>query len=165
MISKKDIIYLTLLLLAAIPQAADGQNRVVVSKSNFRMVVVTPAGDTLLSCPVGIGANAGQKQKVGDCRTPEGTFTIASIEDASLWTHDFHDGQGQRQGAYGKWFIRLKVKGFRGIGIHGTCFPESVGKRGSEGCIRMLGDDLERLVTLVHPGDKVVVLPDVSTLP
>jgi len=137
---------------------ANGQNLVVVDKANLRLVVVDRAcGDTLLACPVAVGANFGQKRVEGDRRTPEGIFPIVSVENASHWTHDFGDGQGQRAGAYGEWFIRLDVEGFTGIGLHGTCFPESVGTFSSEGCVRMLDADLRALVALIGKGDLVVI--------
>lgn len=143
------------LLLAA---PCCGQNLVVVDKANLRLVVVDRAcGDTLLACPVAVGANFGQKRVEGDRRTPEGIFPIVSVEKSSHWTHDFGDGHGPRAGAYGDWFIRLDVEGFTGIGLHGTCFPESVGTFSSEGCVRMLDADLRALVSLIGKGDLVVI--------
>lgn len=141
--------------------AAHGQNLVVVDKAHLRLVVVDRScGDTLLSCPVALGANFGQKRLEGDRRTPEGIFPIVSVENATRWTHDFGDGHGQRARAYGEWFIRLDVEGFTGIGLHGTCFPESVGTFSSEGCVRMLDADLRTLVALIGKGDLVVIMPE-----
>ena len=155
------IICLTILFLSFSTQRATGQNLVVVDKSNLRLVVVGRQwGDTLLSCPVALGANFGQKRGEGDRRTPEGIFPIAGVENAARWTHDFGDGHGPRQGAYGQWFVRLDVEGFTGIGLHGTCFPESVGTFSSEGCVRLLEADLRTLVTLIGKGDLVVILPE-----
>ena len=149
------VVFSFYLLLAA---RCHGQNLVVVDKANLRLVVVDRAcGDTLLSCPVAVGANFGQKRAEGDRRTPEGIFPIVSVENASRWKHDFGDGHGPRDGAYGEWFIRLDVEGFTGIGLHGTCFPESVGTYSSEGCVRMLDADLRALVTLIGKGDLVVI--------
>lgn len=160
---RKYILLICLFLPLAL--GADGQNLVVVSKWNYRLVVVTRRGDTLLSCPVGLGARIGQKRASGDRRTPEGIFPIVSVEDASGWKHDFGDGSGLRAGAYGRWFIRLEVEGFTGIGIHGTCFPETIGSYSSEGCLRLHDADLARLVRLVHAGDLVVILPDDGLAP
>lgn len=163
--TRKHIIYLTVLLLSSLAPPAWGQNLVVVDKANHRLVVVDRhSGDTLLACPVAIGINNGQKRVAGDLRTPEGIFPIVSIEKASRWTHDFGDGHGERKRAYGEWFIRLDVEGFTGIGLHGTCFPESIGTNDTEGCIRLLDKDLKQLVKLMNPGDLVVIVPD-PTLP
>ena len=144
-------------LMAAISMAAmmsctDYDERsVVVSKEHFRLYVLQNS-DTIWSAPVGVGLNYGNKQAEGDKRTPEGVFEIISIERASDWTHDFGDGAGEREGAYGDWFIRLEVPDVTGIGIHGTCFPESIGTRCTEGCIRLENNDLKKFRRMVRPG-------------
>jgi lipoprotein-anchoring transpeptidase ErfK/SrfK len=136
-------------------------NHIVISKQDARLYVIADAkGDTLLNVPVSVGKNPGDKQKVGDCRTPEGTFSIIQVQDASTWTHDFKDGKGVRKGAYGPLFFRLKTPPHRGIGIHGTCFPEQIGTRCSEGCIRLLNDDVLKLSHLVGVGTKVIIEKD-----
>ncbi|WP_279008469.1 L,D-transpeptidase [Synergistes jonesii] len=107
---------------------------------------------------VAVGKNSGDKRKKGDCRTPEGIFSVKQVQDARSWSHDFHDGMGPIQGAYGPWFIRLKT-GWSGIGIHGTHDPLSIGKNVTEGCIRLANDDLDRLnKEYVTTGMKVVVV-------
>ena len=108
--------------------------------------------DTVLLCtyPVCIATNKGQKERTGDCKTPESypgkPFHIIGIQDASDWHHDFKDGRGNIK-AYGHWFMRLEVPGFSGIGIHGSTNNENsiaVG-RGSEGCIRLYDKDIIHL--------------------
>ena len=93
---------------------------------------------------VAVGRNRGNKQKSGDCRTPEGKFSVQSIHPAQGWSHDFHDGNGVIPNAYGPWFIRLKT-GWSGIGIHGTHDPASIGKNVTEGCIRLKNENLRTL--------------------
>ena len=83
---------------------------------------VMSGGEVLEVFGVAVGKNAGDKQRAGDMRTPEGSFTVEQVQDASWWSHDFGDGKGEIKGAYGPWFIRLKT-GWRGIGIHGTHDP------------------------------------------
>lgn len=139
---------------------ASAQNRVVVSKKLQHLWVISQSNDTLLSVKVSTGKNPGNKQRRGDNRTPEGTFPITQIQDASSWTHDFKDGKGERKGAYGPFFCRLSTPGFSGIGIHGTCFPELLGTPSSEGCIRMHDDNLRKFVKLVKKGTKVTVRKD-----
>jgi len=154
---------LVLLLFANSLQNNRAQTIILVDKPKSELYVINKTlNDTIFTCPVGLGKNYGNKVKSGDNRTPEGTFRIVSIEKASHWTHDFHDGHGPRNGAYGDWFIRLSVPGFKGIGIHGTCFPESIGTRSSEGCIRLRNQDLNKLKPLCFVGMKVVILPDPS---
>ncbi|MDR1741545.1 MAG: L,D-transpeptidase [Synergistaceae bacterium] len=105
---------------------------------------------------IAIGKNKGNKERAGDNRTPDGVFTVESIEDSRAWTHDFQDGRGEIAGAYGPWFIRLKT-GWQGIGIHGTHDPDSRGAMVSEGCVRMLNGELEELRAFVRPNMKVVI--------
>lgn len=141
-----------MLLMLVTGAEAFGQNYIVVSKKDFMLYVMGGKGDTLCAMPCGIGTNKGNKVRRGDRRTPEGTFTISMIQRASTWTHDFHDGAGRRKGAYGPWFFRLRVPRFYGIGIHGTCFPNSIGTRCSEGCIRLRNDDIVKLRRYVRKG-------------
>ncbi len=105
---------------------------------------------------VAIGKNAGQKQQPGDLRTPSGEFTVDEIIDSSSWTHDFKDGKGEIEGAYGPWFISL-VTGWDGIGIHGTHDPASIRTMVSEGCIRMNNADVEEVKAKIQPGTKVII--------
>ena len=105
---------------------------------------------------VAVGKNAGDKERVGDNRTPNGIFTVQSIENSSSWAHDFQDGKGVIRGAYGPWFIRLRT-GWKGIGIHGTHDPDSRGTMASEGCIRMSNDELEELKQYAFREMKVVI--------
>lgn len=133
--------------------------RIVIDKPALKLYVIEKK-DTIFSAPVCAGKNYGQKMRRGDMRTPEGSFTVNSIEDSRMWTHDFGDGAGQRKGAYGPWFIRLKIPQWAHIGIHGTCFPKSIGTRDSEGCVRLLNADLERLKPLVRNGMSVEIKAD-----
>lgn len=172
------------IFLAAVPAASGQEFRTVVyeearNKSNCLFVVskIHPEHlsvyevrdrDTLVLAvyPVCIGRNKGQKQRSGDCKTPEsfpGTpFRISQINDASTWRHDFGDGRGHIL-AYGHWFLRLETPGFRGIGIHGsTNNRESISQgRGSEGCVRMLDEDIIHLKEhYAQAGTPVVILPE-----
>ena len=105
---------------------------------------------------VAIGKNSGQKQQSGDLRTPTGNFTVDEIIDSSSWKHDFKDGKGEIEGAYGPWFISLET-GWEGIGIHGTHDPASIRTMVSEGCIRMNNADVEELKAKIELGAKVMI--------
>lgn len=130
---------------------------IVVSKQDMRLRVYDYKGTRLMDYGIACGKNFGQKHKVGDMKTPEGMFFVQSIEDASERTHDFGDGRGEIQGAYGPYFIRLDTPGNKGIGIHGTLDPLSIGTRATEGCIRLNNNDLVELVNVVRPGMMVLV--------
>ncbi len=156
---KTYILFLFFILAAAVAKA---DNLIIVDKQTLTLHVLSMEGDTIFTAPVCCGKRMGHKQKHGDMRTPEGTFFIVQIHDSEEWCHDFGDGEGMRKGAYGPWFVRLKTPPFSGIGIHGTCFPERQGTRDSEGCVRLLNEDMEKLVKLIEVGDKCTILPDYS---
>lgn len=136
------------------------QNRIVVSKKELSLYVINSKNDTIFFAPVSIGKNFGNKTAEGDYKTPEGTFPIYKILDARGWKHDFNDGYGVRNGAYGPYFLRLKMKDYKDIGIHGTCFPESMGTRSSEGCVRLRNEDVTRLIRYIRVGTQVTILPE-----
>ncbi|MDK2958322.1 MAG: hypothetical protein PWP47_366 [Synergistaceae bacterium] len=127
-----------------------------VVKSSYRMYLYRGRKVERLF-DVAVGADEGQKQRVGDNRTPTGVFTVQQIQRSSSWTCDFGDGNGPTPGAYGPWFIRLKTPGWSGIGIHGTHDPNSIGTMITQGCIRMRNHELEELKKMVFVGMKVVI--------
>ena len=132
------------------PAKPTGKAFIVISKRDLKLRVYdrNAKGDTILVAeyPCCMGKNKGNKQKRGDMRTPESPkgkpFKITMIQDASTWRHDFKDGRGNIK-AYGHWFLRLETPGHSGIGIHGSTNNEnSVPGRASEGCIRLLDQDI-----------------------
>ena len=122
----------------------NGKYHIQINKSEYTLSLFK--GDELVKVyPIAVGKNPGDKQRVGDNRTPTGDFKIVSIENASTWSHNFRDGKGVIKGAYGPWFLRLDAKGWKGIGIHGTHDPNSLGTNATEGCIRLQNDDIAEL--------------------
>ena len=142
------------------PLLAFCNNRIVVSKRALMLYVVNENNDTIFQRPIACGENLGNKTRSGDRKTPEGDFKIKMMYDATSWKHDFSDGQGLRLGAYGPLFFRLNVPGFNDIGIHGTIFPESIGTRSSEGCVRMRNDDIKALYKHCYIGMPVTIEKD-----
>lgn len=114
-----------------------------IVKSDHELHVMND-NEVIKTYGIATGKNTGQKERVGDLRTPEGNFEVRQIQNSSCWQHDFKDGKGMIKGAYGPWFIRLKC-GWKGIGIHGTHDPASIGKSVTEGCIRLKNSDLSDL--------------------
>ena len=134
---------------------------ILIRKSEFRLYLLKD-GNVVNSWPVALGKNAGQKRVSGDMKTPDGTFPINEVLDASYWTHDFGDGKGEIEGAYGPYFISLDTSNLSGgawdgIGIHGTHDPASIGTRASEGCIRMHNSDLLTLKKQISVGTQVTI--------
>lgn len=137
---------------------------IVVNKQEMALYHYSYKGELLQKSPIATGKNSGNKNIRGDLKTPEGVFEAVSIENASDWTHDFKDGNGKIEGAYGPYFIRLAVPGQKGIGIHGTYDDSSLGKRASEGCIRMQNENLQKLVKCLSVPVTVVVTPGIPDL-
>ena len=144
-------------LAADIPAFAAEPLRIVITKSAFTLEVFE-GPERVATYRVAIGKKPGDKKAPGDLRTPEGEFRVVSIENSAAWTHDFGDGKGPVKGAYGPWFVRLET-GWKGIGIHGTHDPASLGTAATEGCIRLENSDLVRLVTRLPIGTKVEIRP------
>ena len=139
----------------------DAQNYIVISKTDLTLYVLdSVTTDTIISFPIALGSCYGNKIQNGDKRTPEGMFEIIQIQNSSEWKHDFKDGKGLRRCAYGPFFFRLKTPGSYGIGIHGTCFPESIGTRCTEGCVRLKNCDITMLRRFVFVGMKCVIETD-----
>ncbi|OJU26299.1 MAG: L,D-transpeptidase [Sphingobacteriales bacterium 41-5] len=137
---------------------------IVINKQEMVLYHYSYKGDLLQKSPIATGENFGNKNIKGDLKTPEGVFEAVSIEDASGWSHDFKDGNGTIEGAYGPYFIRLAVPGQKGIGIHGTHDNASLGKRASEGCIRMQNENLKQLVRHLAVPVTVLVTPGLPDL-
>ena len=134
---------------------------ILIKKSEFRLYLLED-GNVVQSWPVALGKNAGQKRVSGDMKTPDGTFPIDEVIDSSDWTHDFGDGRGEIEGAYGPYFISLDTSNLSGgawdgIGIHGTHDPASIGTCASEGCIRMHNSDLLALKKQITVGTRVTI--------
>lgn len=147
---------------SAVVENKNDKSYIYIKKSEFKLYYYNNEGKEVFSAGCALGKNPGQKEKEGDMKTPTGTFYIDEICDASYWTHDFGDGKGVIEGAYGPWFISINTdemsKGqWGGIGIHGTHDPASIGTLASEGCIRLENSQVEVLKKLVNVGTKVVI--------
>lgn len=95
--------------------------------------------------------------------TPKGSYTVVKMDKEPTWT-DPKTGQQYKYGEPGhligpRW-MALKGMGTSGIGIHGTVDSNSMGKKISNGCIRLLNNDVEELYGFasVQPGRETEVL-------
>ena len=145
---------------AATPQ--EGGETIVIDKQNFTLTLQAADGTPVKVYRIACGTGFGNKTRRGDHKTPEGTFRINQILNTRGLSHDFGDGRGPVRNAYGPWFLRLDVPGYRDIGIHGTHLPESIGTRATEGCIRLTNEDITDLKSRVRLGMNVTILPDPS---
>ena len=99
---------------------------------------------------VGLGA--------GGC-TPVGEFRIATRQEKPAW---YYEGKvypyGDPKNILGtRWMGFENKPGVTGYGIHGTAFPDSVGKDESSGCVRMYNHQVEELFDMVPSGARVVI--------
>ena len=150
---------------------------IYIHKRNYKLELFEKGNDSPIKIyDIAVAKNPGDKKKTGDNRTPTSwgnvisipksytgakfgvsskivPFRVEEICDASSWTHDFNDGKGVIEGAYGPWFISLDT-GWDGIGIHGTHDPESIRTNASEGCIRLKNKDVSELKRIIHSDNK-----------
>ena len=140
--------------LTPVPLRAEGPPAHPVSRAHTMRRVVVSIPDCKLAFiendrvvrvyAVAVGAD--------ESPSPTGTFTIVNrITDPAY----YHRGRVIPPGAanpLGTRWIGLDIKG---IGIHGTDAPESIGSRRSHGCIRMRNRDVEELFERLRPGDLV----------
>ncbi|MCA0447296.1 MAG: L,D-transpeptidase [Bacteroidetes bacterium] len=144
---------------------ASNSSFVIISKQEMMLYHYNFKGQLLQKTKIATGKNYGNKKVRGDLKTPEGVFRVSQVEDASSWKHDFKDDSlGEISGAYGPYFIRLIVPGQRGIGIHGTHDPNSIGTRASEGCIRLPNQEIVKLAKRVKPNTVVVITPGLADI-
>ena len=87
--------------------------------------------------------------------TPVGEFKITDKLVHPTW---FKTGAilppGSPENALGTRWMGFDKPGY---GIHGTIEPKSIGTQASEGCIRMLNEEVEELYSLVPVGTKVII--------
>ncbi|MDL2263488.1 L,D-transpeptidase family protein [Synergistaceae bacterium OttesenSCG-928-I11] len=132
---------------------------VVIDKASHTLTLFR-GSEVVRQYGIAVGKNPGDKTRAGDNRTPEGVFPVQQIHDAAHWVHDFGDGKGVIEGAYGPLFIRLGTPPWKGIGIHGTHDPDSIGTNATEGCVRMHNDELLELAEILEIGMTVTILPN-----
>lgn len=129
----------------ASPFSVDRDTFVLVDKSSRFLTLYRK----VRTVPVAIGKNAGDKQAVGDCRTPECMQdTLFPIKKK------MHTSPGSQ---FGPRYLELSTSPWTGIALHGTNEPESIGRPSSHGCVRLYNSDVLWLYNQVQPGDNVLI--------
>jgi len=93
--------------------------------------------------------------------TPEETFKVATKEVNPTWyAPDGHVYKfGHPKNILGTRWIGFEAQGpHQSYGIHGTSDPSSIGKDVSNGCVRLLNDDVEELFSALMEGDEVKIV-------
>ncbi len=128
--------------------------RILVSKSHYLLELRD--GDRLVKLyHIGLGRQD---------RTPVGTFRIATKEREPVWTYrGKRYAYGDPQNVLGTRWMGLEPVGttsalLEGYGIHGTKEPDSIGQAMSNGCVRMLNEQVEELFDIVPYNTQVEIV-------
>jgi lipoprotein-anchoring transpeptidase ErfK/SrfK len=126
--------------------SAAALRRIVVFVQD-RKLVLLENGRPVHVYPVAVGKRS--------TPSPTGVFSIVNrLSNPAYYRSGLVIGPGVDNPLGSRW-IGLSQKG---IGIHGTNQPGSIGRSASHGCIRMAREDLEQLFTLVRVGDPVEIV-------
>jgi lipoprotein-anchoring transpeptidase ErfK/SrfK len=93
--------------------------------------------------------------------TPAGTYTVGTKTIHPTWYKKTEDGRkeevpyGDKRNVLGTRWMAFEES--PSLGIHGTTQPESIGKKISNGCVRMFNADVEEVYDLIPKGAKIVV--------
>jgi lipoprotein-anchoring transpeptidase ErfK/SrfK len=142
------------------PAEASGAPRQVAVKIDTKtnMLEVFDGEKLIAAYPVTVGS--------AQTASPIGDWKVRNIAKLPTFRYDKEMLQhGQRSGNFhllppgprnpvGVMWIALNKKG---IGIHGTNEPGSIGHAASHGCIRLANWDVVRLATKIKPGDNVSI--------
>jgi|GEM_PF-2361502 len=134
----------------------DGEEySIVIDKSRYILEVRNSVDEVVAEFSISIGSNPdlGDKERVGDCRTPEGDYSVSNLHDASGWRFE-------EELAYGPWFIRLSTPPWTGIGIHGTNEPYLIGAPATHGCIRLDSRNVDKVRRALDIGTPVTIISD-----
>jgi lipoprotein-anchoring transpeptidase ErfK/SrfK len=145
---------------AGTPEQTGGASAGVVIKVDTKTnILEVREGEKLIAeYPVTVGAT--------HTASPIGEWKVRGITKMPTFRYDKEMLQhGQRSGNFyllkpgprnpvGVMWIALNKKG---IGIHGTNDPASIGHTASHGCIRLANWDVVRLATKIKPGDDVSI--------
>jgi lipoprotein-anchoring transpeptidase ErfK/SrfK len=144
--------------VASIPVNPELGSRMIKIDTRYRMLDVYDADKLICSFPITPGSKK--------LPAPIGTWKIIGIAtmpwfrwDAEMLNHgrrssNFYNLPPGPRGQVGILWIGLNK---RGIGIHGTLSPYTIGRSGSHGCIRLANWDAARVYKQVTEGDTVKI--------
>ncbi|MDD2403026.1 MAG: L,D-transpeptidase family protein [Victivallaceae bacterium] len=136
----------SIIRVGAVMKIYKGDWRILVSRSRFLLILLD--GKKIFKIyRIGVGRQD---------RTPNGTFVIsAKVKEPSWYAPDGTViPYGSAENLLGTRWLALRSSGetspdFKGLGIHGTWEPETVGTDKSNGCIRMRNEDVEDLYSII----------------
>lgn len=131
-----------------------GTFSIVVRKSTFKLLVFYN-GIAFRQYRVGIGK---------DHKTPTAKFSVGAKTAQPVWWPPESTGltgpipADDPRNPLGSHWIALESTQYPGLGIHGTREPDSIGKDVSQGCVRMLNEEVKEIFELATPGMEVSIL-------
>lgn len=142
---------------AATPASAAAGRRVIVDTS-YRMLEVRDGGRVIAAFPITPGS--------AEHPAPVGDWKIAGLAPWPWFRYD--EGvlkRGERTETYFMFPpgpnspVGILWAGLNrpGTGIHGTAYPETIGRSGSHGCVRLANWDAATFYTLVGKGTPVTI--------
>ncbi|PTX97528.1 murein L,D-transpeptidase [Verrucomicrobia bacterium LW23] len=142
---------------AAYPKASAGGRRVLVD-TKIRMLQVLEGEHIVAAFPITPGS--------AEHPAPAGNWTIVGIQPWPWYRYD--EGvlkRGERSATFFNFApgpnspvgIMWAGLSHAGVGIHGTGYPETIGRSGSHGCIRLSNWDAATFYTLVKSGSPVTI--------
>lgn len=89
-------------------------------------------------------------------KTPVGTFKIVDKIEHPAWHVPGRTPIpfGDPENLLGTHWLALDIDGY---GLHGTWAPETIGQQASDGCVRLLNDDIQELYTILPKGTVVTI--------
>jgi lipoprotein-anchoring transpeptidase ErfK/SrfK len=142
------------------PGEGTGQLRNIAVKidTKTKMLGVFEGEKLIAAYPITVGS-AHTASPIGDWKVVRITKLPTFRYDKEMLQHgersgDFYVLRPGPRNPVGVMWIALNKKG---IGIHGTDDPDSIGRDVSHGCIRLANWDVVRLATKIKPGDSVSI--------
>ncbi len=131
---------------------------VIKIDTKINMLGVLQGEKLIAAYPVTIGS-AHTASPIGEWKVTRITKMPTFRYDKEMLQHgrrsgNFHLLPPGPRNPVGVMWIALNKKG---IGIHGTNDPGSIGRAASHGCIRLANWDIVRLATKIKPGDNVAI--------
>ncbi len=133
--------------------------RIEVDKTRQTLKAFDASGQLLAFYPATVGS--------AEKPTPSGSFKVTAINKNPTYRYnpDYHFAGVKSRKPFtikpgpnnpvGSYWIALSAEGY---GIHGTAYPDKIGKSESHGCVRLTNWDVRRLAESVKRGTPVAFL-------
>ena len=100
-----------------------------------------------------------------DQKTPPGKYVVGVRNPKPAWwppaemqIKEVPIKYGDPRNPLGEWWISLDHDLYHGIGIHGTNEPGTIGTKVSNGCVRMLNEEVGEVAAIAFKGMTVTIV-------